>query len=86
MVKVLLHLNALVPLRPNSSSASLGVVSVVRSGVRCPDHPRSKLVMRRCRHDCLRRACSIRCRSACRRGRSAQWLCRLSPNRCLCQL
>jgi hypothetical protein len=31
MVKVVLHLNASVPLRPNSSSASPGVVPIVRS-------------------------------------------------------
>jgi hypothetical protein len=39
-----------VPLRPNSSSASPGVVPVVRLGVRCPDHLRSELVGRWCRH------------------------------------
>jgi hypothetical protein len=49
MVKILLHLNVSVPLRPNSSSASPGVVTVVRQGVNCPDHPRSELVGRRCR-------------------------------------
>jgi hypothetical protein len=92
MVKVLLHLNALVPLRHNSFSASPGVVPVVRPGVKCPDNPRSELVGRRCRHDRLLPARSIRCpsarrcRSAGRRGRSAQWLCRLSPNWCMCQL
>jgi hypothetical protein len=93
MVEVLLHLNASVPLRPNSSGASPGVVPIVSTGVRWPDHPRSELVGRRCRHGRLRRACSIRCSSArrccsadhrCsfagRRGRSAQWLCRSSTN------
>jgi hypothetical protein len=44
MVKVVLHLNATVPLRPNSSSAIPGLVPIVLPGVRCPDHPRSKLV------------------------------------------
>jgi hypothetical protein len=85
MVKVLLHLNTSVALRPNTSSASPGVVPVVRPGVRCPDHQRSELVGRRCRLGRLRRACSIRCRSA-HWCRSAQWLCRQSPNRFLCQL
>jgi hypothetical protein len=86
MVKVLLHLNVSVPLRPNSSRASPEVVPVVRPGVRCPDHPRSEMVRRPCRHGRLRRACSIRCpsvrrcHSAGRRCRSAQWLCRLSAN------
>jgi hypothetical protein len=71
MVKVLLHLKALVPLRPNNSSASPGVVPVVRLGVRCPDHPRSELVGEPCRHGPLRRACTIRCPSAgrCRSAR-----------------
>jgi hypothetical protein len=64
MAKVLLHLNTSVPLRSNNSSASPSVAPVVRQGVRCPDHPRSELVGRRCRHGRLRRACSIRCRSA----------------------
>jgi hypothetical protein len=99
MVKVLLHLNASVPLRPNSSGSSPGVVPIVSLGVRWPDHPRSELVGKWCYHGRLRRACSIRypsarrchfvdhrarsadrCRSASRRGRSAQWLCRLSTN------
>jgi hypothetical protein len=39
MVKVVLHLNASAPLPPNSSSASPGLVPVVRLGVRCLDHP-----------------------------------------------
>jgi hypothetical protein len=64
MVKVLLHLNASVHLRPNNSSVNPGMVPIVRLGVRCPDHPRSELVRRRCRHGRLRWACSIRCRSA----------------------
>jgi hypothetical protein len=77
MVKIVLHLNASVPLRPNSSSDSPGVVLVVRPGVRFPNHPQSELVGRRCRHGLLRRACSIwcpsasRCRSPGRRGRSS---------------
>jgi hypothetical protein len=72
MIKVLLYLNGSVPLRPNRSSANLGVVPGVRPGVRCSDHPRSELVGRRCRHGRLRQACNIRCpsagqcRSACR--------------------
>jgi hypothetical protein len=37
MVKVVLHLNALAPLPPNSYSASPGLVPVVCPGVRCPD-------------------------------------------------
>jgi hypothetical protein len=44
MVKVLLHLNVLVLLRPNSPSVSPSVVPDVRPGVRCPDHSRSELV------------------------------------------
>jgi hypothetical protein len=50
MVKVLLHLNASVPLRPNISSVSPGVVTGVRPRVRCPDHLRSELVGRWCHH------------------------------------
>jgi hypothetical protein len=44
------------------------------SRVRCPDDSRPELVGRRCRHGCLRQACSIRCRSA---GR-----CRSTAHRC----
>jgi hypothetical protein len=38
---IVLHLNAPTPLPPNSSSASPGLVPVVRPGVRYPDDPRS---------------------------------------------
>jgi hypothetical protein len=64
MIKILLHLNMSVPIRPNNSSTSPGVVPGVRLGVRCPDHPRSELVGRWRRHGRRRQACSIQCPSA----------------------
>jgi hypothetical protein len=104
MVKVVLHLNVPAPLRPKSSRASLGVVPVVRPGVRCPitrgpswsgdgvamaagDEPAASGVPPPVSVSAGRRGhCIGQCRSAIRRGRSALWLCRLSANRCLCQL
>jgi hypothetical protein len=64
MIKILLHLNMSVPIRPNNSSTSPGVVPGVRLGVRCPNHPRSELVGRWRRHGRRRQACSIQCPSA----------------------